>query len=67
MPTNNSYSRITPEIENLAKICGSNKIDVDLYTKYDVSTAPKLYLLDSAGIVIAKDITPETLRQILSL
>ena len=36
MPTNNSYSRITPEIENLAKICGSNKIDVDLYTKYDV-------------------------------
>ena len=36
MPTNNSYSRITPEIENLAKICGSNKIDVDLYTEYDV-------------------------------
>ena len=41
--------------------------DSDLYSKYDVSTAPKLYLLDSAGIVIAKDITPETLRQILSL
>ena len=36
MPTNNSYSRITPEIENLAKICASNKIDVDLYTEYDV-------------------------------
>ena len=37
----------------------------DLYIKYDVATAPKLYLLDSDGIVIAKDITPETLRQIL--
>ena len=36
MPTNNSYSKITPEIENLAKICVSNKIDVDLYTEYDV-------------------------------
>ena len=36
MPTNNSYSRITPEIENLAKICGSNKIATDLYTEYDV-------------------------------
>ena len=37
----------------------------DLYIKYDVSTAPKLYLLDPDGIVIAKDIIPETLKQIL--
>ena len=36
MPTNNSYSRITPEIENLAKICASNQIDSDLYSTYDV-------------------------------
>ncbi len=38
----------------------------DLYQKYDVSTAPRLYLLDSFGIIIAKDITPATLQQILN-
>lgn len=37
----------------------------DLYQKYDVTTAPRLYLLDANGTVIAKDITPETLREIL--
>ena len=36
MPTNNSYSKITPEIENLAKICAANEIDPDLYSQYDV-------------------------------
>ena len=39
--------------------------DSDLYQKYDVTTAPKLYLLDSSGTVIAKDITPATLREML--
>ena len=39
--------------------------DSDLYEKYDVTTAPKLYLLDSEGTVTAKDITPATLRDIL--
>ncbi|MCR4776993.1 MAG: citrate/2-methylcitrate synthase [Saccharofermentans sp.] len=36
MPTNNSYSKITPEIEKLAKICVANEIDPDLYSQYDV-------------------------------
>lgn len=39
--------------------------DSDLYQKYDVSTAPKLFLLDASGTIIAKDITPETLETIL--
>ena len=37
----------------------------DLYEKYDVATAPRLYLLDADGTVIAKDITPSTLQSIL--
>ena len=37
----------------------------DLYQKYDVATAPKLYLLDASGTILAKDITPETIREIL--
>lgn len=36
MPTNNSYSKITPEIEKLAKICAQNEINPDLYSEYDV-------------------------------
>lgn len=36
MPTNNSYSKITPEIEKLAKLASSNQIDTELYTEYDV-------------------------------
>ena len=36
MPTNNSYSKITPEIEKLAKICAANEIDPGLYSQYDV-------------------------------
>ena len=36
MPTNNSYSKITPEIEKLAKICAQNEIAPDLYSEYDV-------------------------------
>ena len=36
MPTNNSYSKITPEIEKLAKICAANEIEPDLYSQYDV-------------------------------
>lgn len=36
MPTNNSYSKITPEIEKLAKLASSNQIDTDLYSEYDV-------------------------------
>ena len=39
--------------------------DSDLYEKYDVSVAPRLYLLDAFDTVIAKDITPETLKTIL--
>lgn len=35
--TENIYSTITPEIENLAKLCQDNSfIDPDLYQKYDV-------------------------------
>ncbi len=37
----------------------------ELYSKYDVSVAPKIYLLDATGTVIAKDITPETLAKLL--
>ena len=36
MPTNNSYSKITPEIEKLSKICAANEIDPNLYSQYDV-------------------------------
>ena len=39
--------------------------DSSLYQDYDVATAPKLYLLDKDGTILAKDITPETLREIL--
>ena len=38
----------------------------DLYQLYDLTTAPRLYLLDSSGTIIAKDITPTTLRELLS-
>lgn len=43
----------------------TNWPDSDLYQKYDVSTAPKLYLLDASGTILAKDITPETLKELL--
>ncbi len=39
--------------------------DSELYSKYDVSIAPRIYLLDADGIVIAKDITPATLAELL--
>lgn len=39
--------------------------DSSLYQDYDVTTAPRLYLLDSSGTILAKDITPDTLREIL--
>ena len=39
--------------------------DSELYSKYDVSIAPRIYLLDADGIVIAKDITPTTLAELL--
>lgn len=34
--TNNNYSEITPEIQELAQMCMCNKIDPALYTKYEV-------------------------------
>lgn len=37
----------------------------ELYSKYDVSIVPKIYLLDAEGTVLAKDITPETLAELL--
>ena len=36
MPNLNSYSKVTPEINKLAELCTSHKIDSDLYSKYDV-------------------------------
>lgn len=36
MPNANRFTRITPEIEELAKLCVANRIDTDLYGKYDV-------------------------------
>mgnify|MGYP007070017584 CR=1 FL=1 len=36
MPTTNKFSKVTPEINELAKLCSANKIDPELYTKYDV-------------------------------
>ena len=38
----------------------------DLYQLYDLTTAPRIYLLDASGTIIAKDITPATLREYLS-
>lgn len=43
----------------------TNWPDSDLYQKYDVATAPKIYLLDKNGTILAKDITPETLRKLI--
>ena len=37
----------------------------ELFRAYDVSVAPKIYLLDSEGTVIAKEITPATLAELL--
>ncbi len=37
----------------------------ELYRAYDVSVAPKLYLLDGEGTVLAKEISPETLSALL--
>lgn len=37
----------------------------ELYNKYDVRIAPKIYLLDTNGVIIAKEITPETLAKLL--
>ena len=36
MAANNSYSKITPDIERLANKCSENTIATDLYTEYDV-------------------------------
>ena len=36
MPTLNKYSKVTSDIEKLAAYCSSEKIDPDLYGKYDV-------------------------------
>ncbi len=36
MPNTNRFSKVTPEIDNLAKLCTENRIDPELYTKYDV-------------------------------
>ena len=37
----------------------------ELYDKYDVGTVPKIYLLDKNGTILAKDISPESLKEIL--
>ena len=36
MPNTNRFSKVTPEIDNLAKLCTENRIDPELYSKYDV-------------------------------
>lgn len=36
MPTPNKFSKVTPEIDKLASLCVQNRIDPELYTKYDV-------------------------------
>lgn len=36
MPTANKFSKVTPEIDKLASLCVENRIDPELYTKYDV-------------------------------
>ena len=36
MPLYNKYSKVTPELENLALLCNKGKIDPELYAKYDV-------------------------------
>ena len=36
MAVPNKFSKITPEIERLALLCTENRIDPELYTKYDV-------------------------------
>ncbi len=36
MPNTNRFSKVTPEIDNLAKLCTANRIDPELYTRYDV-------------------------------
>ncbi|MBQ7222129.1 MAG: redoxin domain-containing protein [Bacteroidales bacterium] len=36
-----------------------------IYTLYDISTVPRIYILDKEKRVIAKDITPDTLRLFL--
>ncbi|MCQ2481917.1 MAG: citrate/2-methylcitrate synthase [Clostridia bacterium] len=32
----NNFSKVTPEIQKLASLCSNDKIDPELYTKYDV-------------------------------
>lgn len=34
--TVNNFSKVTPQIEKLANLCSSHKIESELYTKYDV-------------------------------
>ena len=36
MAVPNKFSKITPEIEKLSALCAENRIDPELYTKYDV-------------------------------
>lgn len=36
MPSQNSYSKITPDINRLSELCSAKKIDTELYGKYDV-------------------------------
>ena len=36
MPNTNRFSKVTPEIDNLARLCTENRIDPELYSKYDV-------------------------------
>ena len=37
----------------------------DIYRLYDLTTAPRIYLLDATGRIIAKDIPPDTLKGLL--
>lgn len=38
--------------------------EADIYSLYDLSIVPKIYLIDKEGTVIAKDIPPATLKEI---
>ncbi|MBR5249715.1 MAG: redoxin domain-containing protein [Bacteroidales bacterium] len=51
-----------PDAENLADLNGNSR----LFERYDLSAVPTLYLLDEEKRVIAKDITPFALEEIIN-
>lgn len=70
MPTTNKFSMVTPEIDKLATFCEQNKVDPELYKKYDVKRGLRdlngkgvlTGLTQISEIISSKNINGETVQ-----